>query len=84
MYQCRCGGLVSIAELTMNRQRHYCRSCGRYEIKSLSEKIVDINVKSGYTIPLSITARPIDGGEPLLGVSLNTSQGPGDWTTSGE
>ena len=84
MYQCACGGLVSIAELTLDRQRYWCKSCGRYEVRELSQKRLDIYAKSAYIIQPSITARPIDGGSPLLGVSLNTSQGPGDWTTSGE
>ena len=52
--------------------------------EAMCKKILDIYVKSAYIIQPSITARPIYGGSPLLGVSINTSQGPGDWTTSGE
>lgn len=32
MIQCKCGGLISQAELTNNRERWHCQACGRYEI----------------------------------------------------
>ena len=32
---CKCGGKIDIAELTGNRERYWCRACGRYEIRNL-------------------------------------------------
>ena len=36
MRVCPCGGLIDQGELTGNRDRWECRSCGRYEIKARS------------------------------------------------
>ena len=50
MMQCRCGGLISQAELTSGRERWHCLSCGAYEIFERPRRL-DLTPDGRYDSP---------------------------------
>lgn len=51
MMQCRCGGLISQAELTSGRERGHCLSCGAYEIFERQRRL-DLTPSGQYDLPV--------------------------------